>query len=238
MVAVPILLTRVIAGIPVPDTPLINSSIALTRAALPDQGYNHVMRSWLNGQAIINKLPKANRSRIDEEAFAVATILHDLGWSNDPAYISPDKRFEIDGAIAARSFLQAHGGPHWQSSQRLQLIFDTIALHATPSIARYKQQEVAIASGGIMTELVGPSNSKDLFGDLITVEQEVWDAIVKEFPNKGLKGYFNDVMVHLCETKPNTTWDNFVSDYGEVLVPGFNRTGHRVVDLTQRALAE
>ncbi|KAJ4355675.1 uncharacterized protein N0V89_003695 [Didymosphaeria variabile] len=238
MVAVSPLLTRVIAGIPVPNTPLINSSIALARATLPDQGYNHVMRSWLNGQAIINKLPLANRSRIDEEAFGVATILHDLGWSDDPAYISPDKRFEVDGAIAARSFLQAHGGSHWQSPQRLQLVFDSIALHGTASIARYKQPEVAIVSGGVLTELLGPSISKDFFGDLITVEQEQWDAIVREFPNKGLKGYFNDVMVHLCETKPNTTWDNFVSDFGEVLVPGFNRTGHRVVDLTQAVLAE
>ena len=72
--------TRIIAGIPVPDTPLINSSIALARANLPDNGFNHVMRAWLNGQAIINKLPAVNRSGIDEEAFGVATILHDLGW--------------------------------------------------------------------------------------------------------------------------------------------------------------
>lgn len=74
------LFTRVIAGISVPNTSLINSSIALARAALPDEGYNHVMRSWLNGQAIVNKLPEVNRSRIDEEAFSVAAILHDLGW--------------------------------------------------------------------------------------------------------------------------------------------------------------
>lgn len=78
------LFTQVIAGIPVPNTPLINSSIALARAALPDQGFNHVMRSWLNGQAIINNLPETNRSRIDQEAFSVATILHDLGWYKLP----------------------------------------------------------------------------------------------------------------------------------------------------------
>lgn len=260
MVAIPHLLTRVIAGIPVLNTPLINSSIALARAALPDEGYNHVMRSWLNGQAIINKLPAANRSLIDEEAFSVAVILHDLGWydkttsscwfrekasptyiprrSNDTAYFTLDKRFEIDGAIAARSFLRTHGGPAWQSPHRLQLVFDMIALHATASIARYKQSEVAITSGGIITELVGPDNSKALFGDLITVEQTQWDAIAEAFPRKGLKSYFNDVMVHLCEVKPETTWDNFVSDYGEVLVEGFNRTGHRIVDLTQRVLKD
>jgi len=76
----PHLFTRVIAGIAVPNTLLINSSIEIARNNLPDDGYNHIMRSWLNGQAIINKLPTVNRTLIDQEAFAVATILHDLGW--------------------------------------------------------------------------------------------------------------------------------------------------------------
>ncbi|KAF1970746.1 hypothetical protein BU23DRAFT_472833 [Bimuria novae-zelandiae CBS 107.79] len=229
--------TRVIAGIPVPNTPLINSSIALARAALPDEGYNHVMRSWLNGQAIINKLPEVNRSRIDQEAFSVAAILHDLGWSNQSEYISTDKRFEIDGAFAAQNFIQKHGGPAW-TPQRLQLVWDAIALHTTSSIARYKEAEVAITSGGVLTELFGPATSKNFFGDLITVDEAQWARIVEEFPNRGLKGYFNDVMAHLCLTKPDTTWDNFVSDYGEVLVEGFNRTGHRTVDLSQVLLPQ
>lgn len=152
--------------------------------------------------------------------------------SNDTTYTSLDKRFEIDGAIAARTFLHNHGGPVWPP-HRVQLVWDAIALHTTYSIARYKESEVAIHSAGIYTELLGPSVSRDFFGDLVTVTQEQWDRIVEEFPNRGLKGYFNDVMVHLCLTKPNTTWDNMVSDYGEVLVEGFNRTGHRGVDLSE-----
>jgi hypothetical protein len=73
-------LTRVIAGVAVPDTPLINSSIALARANLPTHGYNHVMRSWLNGQTIVNHMPQSERVKIDVEAFGVAAILHDMGW--------------------------------------------------------------------------------------------------------------------------------------------------------------
>ncbi|KAF9737672.1 hypothetical protein PMIN06_010323 [Paraphaeosphaeria minitans] len=238
MVAISHLLTRVIAGIPVPNNPLINSSIALARAALPDQGYNHVMRSWLNGQAIINNLPAANRSRIDQEAFAIATILHDLGWSNDTAYNSPDKRFEIDGAIAARTFLQTHGGPAWRSPHRLQLVFDIIALHTTASIARHKQPEVAIASAGILAELLGPDAARDSFGELVTVGRAQWEDVSRAYPRDGIKGYFNGVMVGLCVKKPGTTWDNLVSDYGEVLVEGFNRTGHRTVDATQMGLGD
>jgi hypothetical protein len=80
MVAILYQATRLIAGISVPNTPLINASISLAQESLPTNGFNHVMRAWLNGQAIINHLPPRNRSVIDTEAFGVATILHDLGW--------------------------------------------------------------------------------------------------------------------------------------------------------------
>lgn len=72
--------TRLIAGDTVPDTALINASIALAQQSLPTDGFNHVMRAWLNGQALINHLPSENRSAVDTEALSVAAILHDLGW--------------------------------------------------------------------------------------------------------------------------------------------------------------
>lgn len=80
MIAIATFAIRIIAGVTVPDTPLINASISLARDALPDRPYNHVMRAWLNGQTIINKMPSEQRATIDEEAFAVGAILHDMGW--------------------------------------------------------------------------------------------------------------------------------------------------------------
>jgi hypothetical protein len=82
-------MTRIIAGVTVPDTTLINASIALAQNNLPTNGFNHVMRSWLNGQAMINHLPPDNRSTIDVEAFSVATILHDLGWYIQTLLLKP-----------------------------------------------------------------------------------------------------------------------------------------------------
>jgi len=165
-------LTRVIAGVSVPDTPIINASIAFARAELPDYGYNHVMRAWLNGQALINHLPESNRSEIDAEAFGVATILHDLGWlvqssftssidtdntwrSNNTAIVSNDKTFEVDGAIAARNFLQQKGGSTWDK-HRIQLVWDAIALHTNNEIYPHKEREVAYTAAGTATELFGP----------------------------------------------------------------------------------
>ncbi|KAF2187354.1 hypothetical protein K469DRAFT_570351 [Zopfia rhizophila CBS 207.26] len=237
MVAILPHFTRIIAGIPVPNTPLINASISMARDNLPDDGYNHVMRAWLNGQAIINKLPAANRSGIDQEAFGVAAILHDLGWSPNPDFISSDKRFEVDGAIAARSFLQHEGGEKWDK-HRQQLVWDSIALHTNADIARYKELEVALVSAGTITELVGPEIGKQFFGDLITVNQAEWEQIAIEFPRQGLKGYFRDVMTGLCRFKPDTTYQNFVGDYGEVFMKNYTRVGHRLVDLMESVLPE
>lgn len=84
MVAAAQFTTRLVAGIPVPNTALINSSIALARANLPDPALNHVMRAWLVGQAIINRLPSESRSKVDEEAFGIAAILHDIGLYKNP----------------------------------------------------------------------------------------------------------------------------------------------------------
>ncbi|KAF2194839.1 hypothetical protein K469DRAFT_725982 [Zopfia rhizophila CBS 207.26] len=230
MVAILPQVTRIIAGIPVPNTALINASIALTRANLPDQGYNHIMRSWLNGQAIINKLPAANRSEIDQEAFGVAVILHDLGWSNNPEIISSDRRFEVDGAIAARSFVQHEGGGKWDK-HRQQLVWNSIAVHATPGIARYKEPEVAIVSAGTYTELLGPELAKQVYGDFITVNQTEWEQIANEFPRRGLNSYIRGIFTGFCIFKPNTTYDNLVGDYGEVFLKNYTRVGHGVVDL-------
>lgn len=79
MVAILGHLTRIVAGIPVPNTPIVNTAISFAHDNLATSTFNHVMRSWLYGQAIINKLPAANISTVDQEAFAVGAILHDMG---------------------------------------------------------------------------------------------------------------------------------------------------------------
>ncbi|KAF2113977.1 hypothetical protein BDV96DRAFT_647469 [Lophiotrema nucula] len=241
MVAILHRLTRVIAGIPVPNTPLLNSSIALAREVLPDDGFNHVMRSWLNGQAIINHLPQANRSKIDQEAFGVAAVLHDLGWGGfdggSASFVSPDKRFEVDGAFGALAFINDHTKGSW-NQHRLQLIWDSIALHTTPDISRYKQPEVAIMAAGVWTELLGIEYGQQFFSDIVTVNQSEWDAIVEVFPNKGMKGYFRDVLTGLCRVKPDTTYENPVGEYGERFLPNYTREGHKVIDILETALPE
>ncbi|KAH7110095.1 hypothetical protein B0J11DRAFT_208020 [Dendryphion nanum] len=229
MVAIAPLATRLIAGIAVPNTALINDTIALARASLPDNGYNHVMRAWLNGQAIINHLPDHNRSVVNVEAFGVATILHDLGWAFNTTFVSTENAFEIDGAHAARDFLLKSGDTRW-NKHRLQLVWDAIAIHAHADIAKHKEIEVALTSAGTLTEVTGPEIAKAQFGDLITVNRTEWEGILAAFPRPNFKAYLTETSVHLCRIKPHTTYGNSLGDFGERYLPGYNRTGNRIID--------
>ena len=67
--------TRLLAGISVPDTPLISRAIEYAREHSEPYLFNHVMRSWLF--AVI--LAQLSDSVHDAEVLAVTTILHDLG---------------------------------------------------------------------------------------------------------------------------------------------------------------
>lgn len=126
-----ILPTRVFAGVQVPNTPLITKALALCRKHLSDFAYNHSVRSWLFGSIIAAKIPELQG--LDREAHAIAAILHDLGWDETGDLVTKDKRFEVDGANAARDFLRREAGD-WDK-HRLQLVWDAIALHTTTSIA-------------------------------------------------------------------------------------------------------
>jgi len=245
--------TRIIAGIQVPNTHIINASIALAHQNLPTFAYNHVMRAWLNGQAIVNKLPAANLSTFDQEAFGVGAILHDLGWwvQSSPSHVyscnltscrnkeimTIDTRFEVDGADQARQFLQQNGGGAWDK-HRQQLVWDSIAIHSTASIALYKELEVALVAAGTATDVLGPDIAKVSFGDLITVTQTEYDHITKEFPFKRQKALFIDVAIHLCQFKPETTYDNVIGDFGDKYLQNYTRVGHRLVDVMETVMPE
>ena len=126
-----ILPTRVFAGVEVPDTTLITKALALSRKHLNDLAYNHTVRTWLFGFIIAAKIPELQGR--DLEAHAIAAILHDLGWDETGDLVTQDKRFEVDGANAAREFLRREARD-WDK-HRIQLVWDAIALHTTTSIA-------------------------------------------------------------------------------------------------------
>src|SRR6266853_3910340 len=173
--AQPDVATRVLAGVSVPDTPLISRAIEFARERSEPYLFNHVMRSWLFAALIGQRQQTAH----DGEVLAITTILHDLGLAE--AFNGP-LRFEVEGANAARAFARQEG----VDDRRAQLIWDGVALNSTVSIALYKEPEIALATMGIGLDWGG-------FGYEALTEAEV-TAIVEEFPRLEMKERFTQAV--------------------------------------------
>ena len=134
----------VLAGFKVVDTALVRDATELSRSLLEPYLFNHVMRSWLF--AIL--LSEGAKIAPNPELLAVSAVLHDLGLTER---YTAENRFEVDGANAARAFLKDRG----ISTQQMQVVWDAIALHTTPSIAPHKEPEVAMTHLGISLDVIG-----------------------------------------------------------------------------------
>ena len=195
--------TRVLGGIGVTETPLITRAMDYARLHSEPYLFNHAVRSWL----FAVRLAQLQGVPHDPEVVAVGTLLHDLGLTN--SFTGP-KRFEIEGADAARAFAHEQG----LDDRRLQLIWDSVALNSTPSIGLYKEPEVALCTAGIGVE----------FGfQYDRIPPNEMKSILAAFPRLEMKRRFTDSVCRIVKTRPETTYDNFAGDFGERFVPGYRR---------------
>jgi hypothetical protein len=195
--------TRIVAGITVIDTPLVTRAMDFARSHSEPFLFNHAVRSWL----FAVRLGQLQGIAHDAEVVAVGSLLHDLGLTNS---FKGQKRFEIEGADAARAFAREQG----LDDRRVQLIWDSVALNSTPSIGLYKEAEVALCTAGIGVE----------FGfQYERIPADEMMSILAAFPRLEMKRRFADSVCRIVETKPETTYDNFAGDFGERFVPGYKR---------------
>jgi len=195
--------TRNFAGITAPDTPLIDRAIESARQKCEPYLFNHVMRSWL----FAVRLGQLKGIPHDAEVMAVGTLLHDITLNE--SYSGP-RRFEVEAADLVRSFAAEAG----LDERRAGLVWDCVALNSTPSIGLYKQAEVALCTTGIGLDVVG------FQFDQLPVSEIA--AIVAEYPRLAMKERFVRCFTHFAAEHPETSYDNFVRDFGERFVPGYH----------------
>ena len=206
--------TRLIAGVSVPDGPLITAVIEYAQRLSEPYLFNHAMRSWLFAEAI----GRIKGIDYDSEVVAIGTMLHDTGLT---ASVSGPNRFEVNGADAALSFIKGKG----LSDRRAQLIWDLVALNSTPSLALHKEPEVAVGTMGIGVDYGG-------FGVEALPAADV-ERILGAFPRLRMKQQFTETCCRLVTAKPETSHDNFLRDFGERFVPGYKALS--TVDLLMNA---
>jgi hypothetical protein len=196
---------RSVAGISIPDSKIAKEATELLLEHGTEFIYNHSLRvflfSSLNGRR--RGLP------YDPELLYISSVFHDLGLT--PHYSSPDKRFEVDGANAARDFLKSHGVP----PSALQLVWDTIALHTTIGIAEYKEPEVALMYSGVGLDVMGEG-----YEDLTAPNRE---EIISLFPRSDFKKRIIPTFFDGFRHKTDTTFGNIKADVCAFMIPNFKR---------------
>ncbi|MEV4198976.1 HD domain-containing protein [Micromonospora globbae] len=134
-----------VAGITIPDTPLVAATTDLVRGATDDLLFHHSRRVFLFGALQGERRGLAP----DPELLYVGAMFHDLGLTG--AYASSDLRFEVDGAKAAERFLLDHG----RSAAEARRVWLAIALHTTPGVPEHLDPEIALVTAGVETDVLG-----------------------------------------------------------------------------------
>lgn len=197
---------KTVAGIVIPDSKLAVEAQEILREYGNDLLWNHSNRVYIFG-AIQGK---QSGLKFDEELLYVSALFHDLGLTKE--FSSPDKRFEVDGANAARSFLQQHR----MDDESIRLVWDAIALHTTIGIAEHKEPQVSLIYSGVGYDVMGDGYDE--------ISEELREQVVTAFPRDNFKQKILPAFLEGFAHKPETTFGNIKADVCSLLLPGFKHT--------------
>ncbi|MGY0611574.1 HD domain-containing protein [Luteimonas sp. A501] len=200
-------MTETIAGIRVPDSPLVRAATQLVRDTEDDLLYNHSRRVFFWGALSGNR----RGLRYDPELLYLGAMFHDMGLTE--RYSSADLRFEVDGANAARDFMNGYDVPE----RDVEDVWTAIALHTTPGIPGHMRPTVALVTAGVEMDVLG------IAYDEFSQEQrhEVCACHPREANFKeGIIDHFADGI----RKKPETAFGNVKADVLALKVPGYRRT--------------
>ncbi|WP_412758611.1 HD domain-containing protein [Lysinibacillus xylanilyticus] len=192
-----------IAGIKIPDSRLALEAQDILKEHGSELLWNHSNRVYLFGAL----QGKRAQKKYDEELLYVSALFHDLGLTKQ--FSSLDKRFEVDGANAARQFL-AH---HDIDDASIQLVWDSIALHTTIGVAEHKENEVALLYAGVGLDVMG-----DGYHDLTNEER---NEIINAFPRNQFKQNILPAFFEGFKHKPETIFGNIKSDVCALFIPNY-----------------
>lgn len=197
-------MTETIAGVTIPDSRLVAEATELVRDSAPPLLFHHSRRVFLFGmlQGIRRGLTP------DPELLYVGAMFHDIGLVE--GHRSEHERFEIDGANAARAFLESRGVPEDQ----VTLVWDAIALHTTPEIPRYKASEVLLVTLGVEYDVLGLH-----YGD---VAAERRDEVVAAHPRTSFKEGIKQAFFEGMRDKPETAFGTMNTDILEANLSGYS----------------
>jgi hypothetical protein len=192
-----------IAGIQIPDSAIARDATEFVQDVSTQLLYDHSRRVFFWGSLLGTQRGLA----FDPELLYVGAMFHDIGLID--GHRSAHERFEIDGANAARAFLQRHGLPE----DEIAIVWDAIALHTTPEIPHYKRPEVLLVTLGVESDVLG------LHYDEFSDEQR--SDIVAAHPRTNFKTGIVESFYQGMRDKPETAFGTMNTDILDAKLPGY-----------------
>lgn len=199
-------MTLNIKGIHIPDSQMARQATELVRDTESELLFNHSSRVYYWGA-----LAGQQRGlQVDHELLYIGCMFHDMGLTHD--HCSCDKRFEVDGANAARDFLR-----QYQISQAdIDKVWTAIALHTTPGIPEFMDPVIALVTAGVEMDVLGIN-----YQGYSVQERE---AVVKAHPRTAqFKEDIINAFYQGVKDKPQTTFGNVKADVIADKQPGFDK---------------
>lgn len=185
-----------IAGVDIPDSVVAREASQLVRDTESELLFLHSMRVYAWGALA----GKRKGLAFDPELLYVGAMFHDLGLTE--RFQESTLRFEVDGANAARAFLQAHGIPE----QDIEKVWSAIAFHTTPGIPQFMHPEAALLHVAAGMDVAG--RAYDQFTD---AER---DAVVTAWPRADdFKHAIIDAFYEGLKHRPDSTFGTFNDDF-------------------------
>ena len=199
-------MSLIIEGVTIPDSKLAREITEVVRDTESPLLFHHSSRVYYFGALA----GKHRGLKFDPELLYAGAMFHDMGLT--PRHSSPNERFEVDGANAARDFLCGHG----ISEAEIDTVWTAIALHTTPGIPQHMHPVVALLTAGVEMDVLGLA-----YHEYSDVERA---AIVKAHPRterfkEDIIQAFYDGIKH----KPDTTFGNVKADVIADKEPHFHR---------------
>lgn len=193
-----------VQGIRIPDTQMMRDTTAFIRDTESDLLFNHSSRVYywaaLAGQQ--------RNLKVDHELLYVGCMFHDIGLTHE--HCSCDKRFEVDGANAAREFLRGYG----VNESDIDKVWTGIALHTTPGIPEFMAPEIALVTAGVEMDVLGIG-----YDGFAEPDRE---AVVAQHPRSAsfkediIQAFYDGI-----QHRPQTTFGNVKADVLQDKDPAF-----------------
>lgn len=195
-----------ISGALIPDSKIAREVTQLIRDTESDLLFRHSVRVYFWGALVGNRMGLS----FDPELLYTAAMFHDIGLT--ARYENSQLRFEVDGANAARDFLQGHGIPE----SDIETVWNAVALHTTPGVPEFMRPEIALVQAGAGMDVAGRGY------DQFTEAQR--EAVIAAFPREidfdhGIIDAFYQGMKH----RPDSTFGTFNDDILAFKDPHFRR---------------